>query len=250
MKIPYDSIYLSPHLDDVTLSCGGQIYMQEARVLIVTVMAGDLPGGTVSEYAKSLHSRWEIDTNVVARRRAEDAAACKILGADYLHWNIPDCIYRSTGGQGGAFYNSDDDIFGPVHDLDKALVNEISKRLQDLPRHSRLVVPLGVGHHVDHQMTRQAAELACPDGLIYYEEYPYAAAPTDLYAAMQDEVGSWQATTIPLSADAIQAKIEAIAAYKSQLSTFFRSRSDLEHNVRLYNKSVGGERLWYRQRGL
>ncbi|MEZ4728018.1 MAG: PIG-L family deacetylase [Caldilineaceae bacterium] len=46
MPSVYDAIYLSPHLDDVALSCGGQIFgatRTGQRVLIVTITAGDPP---------------------------------------------------------------------------------------------------------------------------------------------------------------------------------------------------------------
>ena len=74
MKSTYDTIYLSPHLDDVALSCGGQVYMLgeiERPVLIVTVMAGEPPGLATSNYAQALHDRWQLQIDVVARRRAE-----------------------------------------------------------------------------------------------------------------------------------------------------------------------------------
>ena len=63
MKSQYDLIYLSPHLDDAALSCGGQIarFRGEGRsVLIVTVTAGDPPTGAESRYIQELHSRWQL----------------------------------------------------------------------------------------------------------------------------------------------------------------------------------------------
>src|SRR3954469_806836 len=108
----YDWIYLSPHLDDAALSCGGQIYaatQRQERVLIVTITAGD-PIAPVSDYAASLHTRWEL-VDATAARRQEDLTACSILGADALDWDIPDCIYR-VDAQGAPFYVSDADIFG------------------------------------------------------------------------------------------------------------------------------------------
>lgn len=44
MKAGVDAIHLSPHLDDVVLSCGGQIAARCGRgesVLVVTLAAGD-----------------------------------------------------------------------------------------------------------------------------------------------------------------------------------------------------------------
>ena len=249
MKYNYDTIFLSPHLDDVALSCGGQVYMlvEAGRpVLIVTVMAGDPPKQTPSAYVQALHDRWQLQVDVVAKRRAEDARACQILGADHLYWDIPDCIYRSHYETNEALYNSDEDIFGDVHSSEIGLVNTISQRIRSLPPHDRLVIPLGVGNHVDHQMTSRAAQESSSNGLIYYEEFPYAGEPGTVQAVMQLKDDSWQATTISLSEAAIQTKIEAVAAYESQLSTFFRDRADMEDVVRQYIQSSGGERVWHR----
>lgn len=249
MKSYYDSIYLSPHLDDVALSCGGQVFMlgEEGKsILIVSVMAGDRPGQAASDYIQELHDRWQLQLDVVARRRAEDIRACRILGADHLYWDIPDCIYRFHAETNEPLYISDQDIFGAVHPSEADMVNALSKQIQSLPVHDRLVVPTGLGNHVDHQITRQAAEQAGPNRLVYYEDYPYAADPGALDAVNQTDYASWQATMIPLSEAAIMTKIEAIAAFESQLSTFYQDRADMERVVRQYHRSIGGERVWRR----
>ena len=248
----YDAIYLSPHLDDVTLSCGGQIFQATnagQRVLIVTITAGDPPGSAVSGYAQSLHDRWALATDAVAARRAEDEAANAILGADTLHWALPDCIYRYHPTTGAPFYVSDPDIFGEVNPAELPVVATLSAQIAALPAHRQLYVPLTIGHHVDHQLTRLAAERAFPQAqLCYYEDYPYAQKPGALAQVIPPGDPTWQATTVPLMEAAIQAKIAAIAAFKSQFSTFFQDLADLERQIRTFTASVGGERLWRRGR--
>ena len=178
MHTYYDKIYLSPHFDDAALSCGGQIYQhtsQGAAVLIVTIMAGDPPIVHVSGYAQSLHDRWQMASDAVEGRRAEDLAACRILGADALHWTTPDCIYRFHPHTGESLYVSDEEIFGSIDPAELDLVEALAQQIQRLPAHGRLVIPLTVGHHVDHQLTRMAAERSASyDTLVYYEDYPYA----------------------------------------------------------------------------
>jgi LmbE family N-acetylglucosaminyl deacetylase len=248
MNAFYDSIYLSPHLDDAALSCGGQVFMlaEEGKsVLIVTVMAGDQPGTSDSNYIHELHDRWQLDEDVVAGRRAEDVNACRILGADYLHWEIPDCIYRFDERTNKPLYISDEDIFGEVDPSEFDLIEVLSKKILDLPAFGRLLVPLGVGNHVDHQLTRQAVEKSTSTGVYYYEEYPYADDPQALWVA-ERLLDSWRAITIPLSEAAIEAKIEAIASYQSQLSTFYRDRGEMGAAVRRFTNSVHGERIWQR----
>ncbi len=246
----YDTILLSPHLDDAALSCGGQIFLQTTAgrpVLIVTIMAGDPLLEIISPYAQSLHDRWEYQSGAAARRREEDLAACRILNADCLHWGIPDCIYRHDPVTGASYYNSDENIFGPLHANEQPLLDTLAGKLAQLPAHKRLLAPLSAGNHVDHQLTRLAAERCFGTELIYYEEYPYAAEAgvVDRLTTAKDE--SWHAQTIPLSPTAVKKKIEAIAAYTSQLSTFFLDRADLEQQVTSYSQLVGGERLWRRE---
>ena len=59
----------------------------------------------------------------------------------------------------------------------------------------------------------------------------------------------WRLQTIELSGEALAMRIEAIACYQSQLSTFFRDRQDLARQVSHYVQGVGGEQVW-RQIGL
>lgn len=243
----YDAIYLAPHLDDAALSCGGQIASRTRagqRVLIVTVMAGDPPTAVENDYIRSLHARWELERDAAAQRRAEDIAACAILGADYLHWSIPDCIYRLNPADGKPMYVSDDDIFGDVHPAEQPLVDAIVRLLQALPAHSHCYAPLTVGHHVDHLLVMEAARRAFGDHLLFYEDYPYAQQPGKLAAVIGEPPAKWAASIIALAETDLAAKLEAILAFRSQLSTFFTDRADLERQVKGYAAAVGGERVW------
>ena len=77
-------IYLSPHLDDAAFSCGGLIWEQVKAgetVEVWTICAGEPPEGELPPFARSLHDRWGTGGQTVARRRAEDQAACEVLGA-------------------------------------------------------------------------------------------------------------------------------------------------------------------------
>ena len=245
----YDWIYLSPHLDDAALSCGGQIHLatqRGERVLIVTIMAGD-PVAPVSEYATSLHTRWEL-ADATAARRQEDLAACAILDAESLHWQLPDCIYR-VDAAGAPFYVSDADIFGAVAPEEMALVDALAAQMRALPPARQVVAPLTVGQHVDHQLTRLAAERAFDaEALLYYEDYPYAQEKRKLMVVLMEEhvTGRWVADVVPLDADALRAKYAAVMAFRSQLSTFFRDQADLEAQIGGFAARVGGERRWRR----
>lgn len=257
MSSRYAALYLSPHLDDAALSCGAQIYERTAageRILIITVMAGSLPQadrsgqgiqGEPSAYVASLHARWQLAGDAAAERRAEDAAACAVLGADYLHLSVADCIYRLNPQDGAPLYTSDGDIFGAIHPAEEsALVDEIAASLRNLPPAGRIVAPLGVGHHVDHLLVRAAAERVWPVGLRYYEDYPYAEQAGAVQRGLGDDLRGWRPEVQEITAAGLAARCDAIWAYRSQMSTFFADRAVMEGRVRGYVEQVGGERVW------
>lgn len=244
----YDALYLSPHLDDAALSCGGRIAQATSAgqtALIVTVMAGDPSSGGVSDYVESLHTRWQLADDAAAQRRAEDAAACAILGADYLHLTVPDCIYRLHPVNGAPLYLSDDDIFGDVHPAERPLAQQIAGYFIDLPSARERFAPLTVGHHVDHILVRWAAESAW-GGLRYYEDYPYAQSSAAVERVLSAEEVLWRSLVVALDEASLRRKTDAIAAFQSQLSTFFRNRADLDAQVRTYAAKIGGERVWWK----
>lgn len=246
----YDHIYLSPHLDDAALSCGGQIFAATSAgqsVLIVTITAVDAPADDLSDFAAQLHARWESSAagkdaaGVIAQRRAEDALAARILGADVLHWPYFDCIYRRHPATAAPLYESTPALFGPVDPAEDGLVDELAGALSMLPEGARFIAPLGVGNHVDHQITRAAAERAYGRDLWYYEDYPYTAIPGALEAALPEgERDHWVEETILLGEAAVEAKIAAIMAFKSQLSSFFAGPDDLARQVRDEGQRVLG----------
>lgn len=250
MRSAYDIIVLSPHLDDAAYSCGGFIGQQTAAgctVLIATLLAGDPPQAPFSSYAQSMHARWELASQIVARRRLEDQVACRILGADYYHAALLDAIYRSDAETGAYYYTSNEALFGPLDDRDKAhMLPEMSTVFQTLPAAAVVLAPLGVGNHVDHQLVRLAAEAFYGGDLEYYEDYPYAREPNAVSNLIARERRALAHRTIPLRENDLDQKAESIAAFASQISTFFDDRNDIKKQVQAYAHQVGGERYWQR----
>lgn len=238
--------YLSPHLDDAVLSCGGRIAAQARageRVRMVTVFAGD-PPGLLSPFARELHERWGLGNDSPAGRRAEDRAALALLGATPLHWELPDCIYR-TAPDGAFLYPDLAALWGPQHPADEPLAEALARRIAALPETNVLWVPLGAGGHVDHRLVRQAAE-ASGRPLRYYEEYPYAEIPQAVETALGE--GPWEPLLTFLDEEALAAKVAAVACYRSQISTFWASVDEMAALVRAYALRVGqgrpAERAW------
>ena len=263
----YQHVYLSPHYDDISLSCGGTIHKQiqaGQSVLVITICAAPPPAhDPLSPFAQSLHQKWGGLEDVVAARRAEDEVAMVILEVDSVRLNITDCIYRGRVQDKMWYYNNDAELFGQIHADDATLSHDIAEAIlgtvtQDT--NTTLYAPLTVGHHVDHQLVHAAALRLQNLGweVAFYEDYPYVdpgyrphgqANPYDLEATIAH---LQQANLKPqvqfFSENNLQAKIESIAAYASQLQMLFGGRVNLETQVRNYALSVGegspAERVW------
>jgi LmbE family N-acetylglucosaminyl deacetylase len=246
----YSYVYLSPHLDDAALSCGGRIWQQAqagAQVAVVTVFAGGPePGHSLSPFAEAVHERWGHPIEAALVRREEDRQALSILGAKAVHWPYLDCIYRKTVG-GDFAYDSEQALWGEIHPEEASLVQALSVRIGTLPLlpEGTLFVPLGVGMHVDHRIVRQATE-GSEHPWVAFEDFPYAGDERAVEAALARD--AWGEERAYLSADALRAKTAAIACYRSQISTFWQSTADMETALQEFAQRTGAgepaERYW------
>jgi len=237
-------VYLSPHLDDVSFSCGGLVWEQTRAghtVEIWTLCAGDPPPGPFSSFAHSLHTRWKTGREAVAQRRMEDAASCACLHAGCRHWSVPDCIYR-TDAQGVHLYASEAAIFGPLHASESELVEQLAGQFsQALPAQAEVVVPIGVGQHVDHRLMRAVSDrLSRP--LWYYAEVPYIFTAPDQLDRLSQR--GWERVVTPLAEQAVDAWADAFAAHASQMSTFWGDRETTRAVLSSYARLAGGAPLW------
>ncbi len=269
-------VFLSPHLDDAALSAGGTIHRLAVRgvpVTVLTVCAAAPPEAALSTYAQALHTRWGQPTEtarttaaaMVARRRAEDRAACRRLGATVVHLRWPDLIYRrEADGRWAA--ERDADLFAGAAGVDRAaaaaLAMRLRRRLEQCPRSPsrssvesagplRLWVPLGIGDHVDHHLCRLAAEalVSIHPRLVtlrYYEDYPYAGDNRARAKALSDApvAGCWQALEFPIDAGDLAARLDAIACFRTQISSFWSDEQAMRAAVARFAKTGEGKAGW------
>jgi LmbE family N-acetylglucosaminyl deacetylase len=267
----YAHVYLSPHYDDASLSCGGAIFQQAGQgqpPLVVTVFAAPPhPGQALSPFAENMHRHWGSPADVVGARQAEDRASMAILGADYLRLNLLDCIYRGRPEAGEWYYTGEADLFGQVHPAETGAAAAIAAAFLELvPFQPDTVVyaPLAVGHHVDHQLAHAAVWQLRQQGwtIAFYEDYPYAdpgypftrpANPWEhghtLAAALAARApAKLQPQLCYLSEADLQARIDSVAAYASQAPVLFGSQAAMAHHLRQYALRAGqgqpAERTW------
>ncbi len=253
-------IFLSPHFDDAILSCGATIHKlvqggQEVHVL--NVMAGEPTTIPDTPIVRDAHARWKAGDNPVKTRQQEDASAVKRLGANLVNSEWPDCIYRTLVGTDIPCYPTREAIFGEVHPFDKAATLYTWFSSSELKSTSTIYAPLGVGNHVDHQVVRNIGIIFKRErpslALKFYEEYPYTR---DIMATKHALARlAWLAPdfrleleTVELSDGDVQAKVEAIACYQTQISSFWPDVQAMEREVRETMGRAGNgvptERSW------
>ena len=235
-------IYLSPHFDDVALSVGGLLWEQSQsgeQVSIWTICGGEPPPREYSPFAKELHARWQTGAESISARRAEDKESCRLLGAEAVHFKIPDCIYRLSPKSKEHLYASEQALWVPVHPDEEPLVTQIAAELrQKLPQDAQVVCPMTLGKHVDHRLTRIAAErLGKP--LLFYADYPYVLA--EEYQSLFEKPATFHASISDLGLKAWQL---AIAAHHSQVSTFWQNLDEMRFAIREYCQRMNGIKLF------
>lgn len=104
-------------------------------------------------------------------RRAEDEAACRLMGASVLHGGLLDAPFRSAAYRdlAGICFARD-----RREAADQRRTTALVRRIVDAARPRRVYAPLGVGEHVDHRLTHNAACGLRDVDLWFYEDRPYA----------------------------------------------------------------------------
>ena len=243
-------VYLSPHLDDAVFSCGGTIHRQTVSghtVQLVTIFAGAPAGPNFSDLANWNHTEWGGAGDPVAVRRAEDAAAVSSLNASHLHLEYLDSMYRRHPHTGEWLYTSSEALFEDVRPSDPIHSLELARGIRvhlPLPQESCLHAPLAAGHHVDHQLTRDAAmELAVHGYQVeLYEDLPHAERPGAVDSALSALPDyTWNPILVPLLESDIDAKIRASVRYASQLGVQFGGPENVAPRLRAYALRISEE---------
>jgi LmbE family N-acetylglucosaminyl deacetylase len=278
------NVFVSPHPDDVALSCGGLVALLRDRgedVAIVTVFCGAGSRDRLTRYQlralgfdRAADERGDpeptdpADANsdapataptpedVMAVRRAEDEAFARFAGAMLVSVKKPDGVFRGyTGGP---------QLMGAPRADDPAPVEELRAAIARLAP-DRLYIPFAIGGHVDHLQTRRAAvalltEPGSPylDRTLFFEDFPYAQyVGFERLDQLDPEVVASLPAGIRLTPEYIEIddvfdrKVEGLRAYDSQIGHLFQAGSSVGDAVRAYSTHVGelggagpSERYW------
>jgi LmbE family N-acetylglucosaminyl deacetylase len=175
-------VILSPHLDDAALSCGGLLHALQGHIstLVVSICCGT-PRTIAADGSRKLQlRRGHVHPQ---NRRSEDIAAMHSVNADFVHLSFSDGIYRRSPLTGKLIYRNERERWIAPRIDDMAHIEELYLVLRRLCLDLGgilLLSPMGIGNHVDHQITAQVAGRLASNGatLLFYEDFPYVADPT------------------------------------------------------------------------
>lgn len=224
-------VILSPHLDDAALSCGGLLHaLQGVATLVVTLCSGNPPALSTADGARKLPPRrGHVSPRI---RRSEDIAAMHAIDAAYVHLSFPDAIYRRSRS-GKLIYLSARERWVAPHADDAGYIEELYQLLRRICLDLGpilLVSPIGIGDHVDHQITARVALRLAADGakLLFYEDFPYVANPEsgrgngDSPQAALARLGQAPAQRLVVPVD-VEGKMRVLRHYVSQVPVLFGS---------------------------
>lgn len=251
-------VFLSPHLDDIALSCGGrviQLVNQGATLRVISVMTGKPPSGRLSDFALKTHRDWGEPEDILATRYAEDAQAMDLLGVEAVYLDWPDAMYRrGLRGEADWLYTSNVTLFGPLHPSEVHLIERLADELVGLigpVADVQVYGPLGVGSHVDHLLVRSAVLRLWEQGyrVVLYEEIPYAMHPGQLASALAKLPLLPVGEVYILSESDFASRLRAVHCYRSQLVGVFGTFADTDPMLTDYGERVGAgaglaERFW------
>lgn len=173
----WDVVILSPHMDDAVLSLGQHIIKwvkENKRVKIVTVMTSFGENENVPIYTKNyvIKSGFKSITDFQAARKKEDIEVMKSLGVEYEHWDLVDGGFRGEKKDLYYYPTKNDLVSGIITKKDRKIVRKITRMILKL-KAKMILIPYGIGGHVDHVILKKAAEKVKKNSKLFYLESPY-----------------------------------------------------------------------------
>ena len=238
---PLKIIVLSPHRDDAAFSLALSIgaWLRDGHaVTIVNVFTRSLYAPYSD--AESVHENDRLSYVSAMRKKEDEAFLRQIPGAAMVDLNIKDAPLR--------LHCSADIVCDmPVDPADGAFA-KIAKALakQTSAANTALVLPLALGHHVDHRVARDASlELSANIPCAFYEDLPYATrdgVSIDLQRFREDVDVKYHESLSPVvcyHTSSIAWKRKVALGYSSQIG---EDIADLVSNFA--HRYHGNERIW------
>ena len=248
---PGPILVVSPHLDDGVLSCGALLaaLAPEHRVTVATLFTEAPPGPISLSARRYLFGCGARSAEALYRlRREEDQEVLAALGADAVHLGMVEALFRrpeqTTPGRTLTARTSEARKLGaralaarwlpevaltyPTYRYhvtagvpaprDEPVVRRVADEISALVaslRPATVLVPLGVGGHVDHVIARSIGE-RLPHLVVYYADFPYVTR------SPADDTFTRDHDLMPIEwHEGVAAKERLIRGYRSQLPSLF-----------------------------
>lgn len=215
---PCDSLYLSPHPDDVPRACAARLASELRRgggVLVVTVFGGPWDSGSGS-----------------------------LQGVRQAALEIPPAAQRNP------YYSSFAALTEGRHPDDEAWLSQTAELLNEIRHRTKarqVYVPLGVGSHIDHRLCHDAALRVFSSGdgrnVFLYEERPEALVP----GAVRVRLGELGARLPPAAAQ--DADDTSLAPFLMRFHVAAQARGDLSGFSERLRATGLAARQWRQGRG-
>ena len=163
---------LSPHLDDAVFSVGPLLAELAAntRIVVATAFTKSVADPEGFALACQLDKGLPASVDYMEIRRKEDSESLIILGVEGVHGPFAEAPHRG--------YQTVKDLFGPILPTDEvgAGLREWLVGLTDSFKPDVILLPFGIGSHIDHQWVRMVAEASIPNRfpLVFFKDQPYA----------------------------------------------------------------------------
>ncbi|MGH3616358.1 MAG: PIG-L deacetylase family protein [Pseudonocardia sp.] len=217
------AVAVSPHLDDAVFSAGGTIAALVANgwsVRVVTCFTASVPDPSGFALSTQLDKGLAAGVDYMALRRAEDDAACAVLGAQPTHLLLPEAPHRGYDCASALFagVRPDDDI-GPA----------LRAALEPLLAGADLVLaPQAIGGHADHRVVVEVMAALAPQAL-WWRDAPYVLRRPDATPWTEVPPGCEQVVDVGPFLDT---KITAARCYTTQLGFQFGGPEHVEPQLR------------------
>lgn len=247
-------VFVEPHYDDVAFSCGGMLAAVVRRGMpaeVLTVFTADpAPTAPLSPLAEAVHAEWGAGERPYEQRRREAGHMGTLLSLEQTTLDLPEALYRMP------HLTSIDEVMRPQHapeeDPSFAVVREALEEALGHDEALTVVVPLGVGGHLDHLLVHAAIRALAADRPMwrvwYYEDFPYALDIPALKERVQALGAAFRPATVDI-ADTLDARVRLSAVYTSQVRAIFGTPDQLRSAISGYAGRVGTprhprERVW------
>lgn len=252
-------VVIEPHSDDAVLSVGGTMWRRREECEFVIATVGSRSNFT-SYY---LLDRDFFDVDVIsALRNAEAELVARMLGGKHLPVGQREATLRYRDGNWSLNWFRAHRLsvsafiaHGSSAPELTAWTKSIAAVLRD-HRSDEVWIPVGVGPHTDHELTRNACLTALLEDptltngrtIRLYQEVPYAAQFRGFSDRLVRELSSAGALLVPEPSplgDSLAHKLRLVSVYGSQFKVEVL-RPDIEESARLAGGGTGSAEMFWR----